>query len=115
MVTVDVRVDSVQSLEELTDRRLEVLGEGGSDARREYGFVVDVGLHPAHQVLDVFGCGHLGWFGIAGLGVLPEVFESKRETWLVVVGKGVGKVVSYSSVAFISGHDCGEQNSVIDP
>lgn len=24
-------------------------------------------------------------------------------------------VVTYSSVAFISGHDCGEQNSVMDP
>lgn len=76
MVTVNVSVDPVEALEELADGGLEVLGEGRTDARGEHGFVVNVRLYPCHEVFDVFGRGHLGRFGVAGRGVLPEVFES---------------------------------------
>lgn len=55
VMAVDVCVDSVQSLEDLFDCRLEVLWEGGTDAGGEDGFVVDEGLCPGHEVLDVFG------------------------------------------------------------
>lgn len=41
-MAVDVRVDSVQSLEKLSDRRLEVLGERSADAGGEDRLVVDV-------------------------------------------------------------------------
>jgi len=45
--------------------------------------------------------------------VVPEVFESG---WALVSVVGVKVVVcTYSSVAFISGQDCGEQNSVMAP
>ena len=75
VVAVDMRVDSVQPLEDLLDGRWEVFREGNTDAAGECGFVVDVGLHPSHQVLDVGWGRHLGGFGIARCGILPEVFE----------------------------------------
>lgn len=54
---------------------------------------------------------HLGWsFEI--LIILPEVFES---TEYISFAYRDSYVMPYSSVAFISGQDCGEQNSVIDP
>jgi hypothetical protein len=113
MVAVDMRVDAVQTLKELAHCGREMFWERDADARGEGRFVVDVGLDPRHQVFDVFGGGHLGGFGVAGGRVLPEVFESK------VLWSEMGEVRSvggtYSSVAFISGHDCGEQNSVMDP
>jgi len=80
VVTVDVRVDSVQSLEQLTDGGGEGFGEWDADAAGEDGFVVDVGLHPCHEVFDVLRCRHLGWFGVAGKCVLPEIFESRGQS-----------------------------------
>lgn len=78
VVAVDMGVDAVEALEQLTHRGLEGLGEDDADARGKDGFVVDVGLHPGHQVFDVLGRGHLGGFGVAGRGVLPEVLEPVR-------------------------------------
>lgn len=86
-------------------------------------------------MLDVFGGGHLGRFGVACCGVLPEVFESRASSSVnskqtdhhefafsarsMLRGPGCGWAdggeCTYSSVAFISGQDCGEQNSVMDP
>lgn len=76
VMAVDVRVDAIQALEDVADTLWEVFGEGNANARWEGGLVIDVGLDPGHEVLDVFGCGHLGGFWVAGCGVLPEVFES---------------------------------------
>jgi len=110
VVAVDVGVDAVETLEDVSEKRGKGLGERNTNPAREHLLVVDVTLDPGHQVLDIFGCGHLGGLLVV-LGVLPQVFES-----------GVMSVVfaeeyrqSYSSVAFISGQLCGEQNSVIDP
>jgi hypothetical protein len=75
VVAVDVCVDAVQAFEDLLDGCLEVFGEGDADAAGENGFVVDVRLHPCHQVFDVCGRGHLCGFGVSRCGVLPEVFE----------------------------------------
>jgi hypothetical protein len=75
VVAVDVGVDAVQAFEDLLDGCLEVFGEGDADAAGEDGFVVDVRLHPCHQVFDVCGRGHLCGFGVSRCGVLPEVFE----------------------------------------
>jgi len=113
VVAVDVRVDAKQSLDQLSDGALEVLGEVHADPAREDGFVVDVGLHPRHQVLDVLRGGHLGRpFVLAA--VLPEVFEPENGEW--GCGKGGRRWgLPYSSVAFISGQVVGEQNSVIEP
>ena len=74
VMAVDMRVDPIQPLEELSDDGGEGLREGDADAGGEGGLVVDVGLHPRHQVLDVLGGGHLGGFFVRG-GVLPEVLE----------------------------------------
>ena len=113
VVTVDVRVHAVESLEDLADGAGEGFGEGDADAGGEGGFVVDERLRPGQEVLDVFGRGHLGGFGEAGGGVLPEVFESGGR--LAGGERDGGWVCTHSSVAFISGHDCGEQNSVMEP
>lgn len=79
VVAVDVCVDAVQALEQLPDRRGEVFGERDADARRECRFVVDVRLHPRHQMLDVPWRRHLGGLRVARRRVLPEVFESVRK------------------------------------
>lgn len=43
----------------------------------EHLLVVDVALHPVHQVLDVSWCRHLGWTLVV-LRVLPEIFEPSQ-------------------------------------
>jgi hypothetical protein len=77
VVAIDVGVDSVESFEELAEGRREVFRKGDTDAGREGCFVINIRLYPGHQVLDVFGRGHLGG-AFVGFGVLPEVFESVR-------------------------------------
>lgn len=32
---------------------------GLTNAAREHRFVVDIGLNPCHEMLDIFGCRHL--------------------------------------------------------
>lgn len=75
VVAVDMRVHAIQTLKDLLDGRGEVFGEGDADAAGEDGFVVDVRLHPCHEVFDVCWGGHLRGFGVSRCGVLPEVFE----------------------------------------
>lgn len=48
-----------------------------TDSAREHGFVVNVALHPAHEVLNVFWRRHLGGPFVV-FRVLPEVFKSKN-------------------------------------
>ena len=80
MMTVNVCVYTVQSLEDLADCASEGFREGHADAAGEVRFVVDEGLCPGQEVLDVFGGGHFGGFGEAGGGVLPEIFESRSRS-----------------------------------
>lgn len=51
-----MRVYTIQSLEYLFDCALEGLWERSADARGEDGFVVNQGLGPGHEVLDIFWC-----------------------------------------------------------
>lgn len=46
-----------------------------TDSAGEHLLIIDVALYPAHQVLDVFGCRHLGRTLVV-FRVLPEVFKS---------------------------------------
>lgn len=46
-----------------------------TDSAGEHLLVIDVALYPAHQMLNVFWGGHLGWTLVI-LRVLPEVFKS---------------------------------------
>lgn len=74
MVTVDVRINTVESLEHIADEGGEGLGKGHANTRWKHGLIVDIGLHPRHEVFDVFRSGHLGGFFVR-LGVLPKVLE----------------------------------------
>lgn len=74
VVAVDVGVDAVHSLEDLADERGKCFGEGHADARRHDRLVIDVALHPRHELLDVRRGRHLGR-ALIRLTVLPEVFE----------------------------------------
>jgi hypothetical protein len=76
VMTVDMCVDAVQALEDVAHGLWEMLGERYADPAGKGGLVVNVGLHPGHEVLDVLGRRHLGRFRIAGRSVLPEIFES---------------------------------------
>lgn len=68
-----MRIDSVEALEDLGDTGAEGLGEGYANARGEDGLVVDRGLDPGHQMLDIGWCGHFGRLAVLGGFVLPEV------------------------------------------
>lgn len=76
VMTIDVRVYAIQALEDIADGLWEVLGKGHTNAAWEGGFVVNIGLYPRHEVLDILGRRHLGGLGKAGCGILPEIFES---------------------------------------
>src|SRR3569833_206917 len=74
VMAVFVGVDSVHALEFLLHQGRERLGERDADAAGEDGFVVDIALHPGHQLLDVSRRRHLGGLLVV-LVVLPEVLE----------------------------------------
>ena len=76
-MAVDMCIDTVQALEHVADERREGLGERYANATWEHLLVIDVGLHPCHQVLDVFGCGHLGRPLIV-FAILPKIFEPEK-------------------------------------
>ena len=115
VVAVDVCVDTVQALKDLLDGGLE----GG---RKRHSWVggedVCVGEQvggPREEVGDVARSGKTD--GARELwGMVPKVFEPGRSRKSVAVeGRLERRRWSYSSVAFISGHDCGLQNSVMAP
>lgn len=100
VVTVDVCVDAVEALEDLEDERAEGTWEwytyclhvrfmsvlslvqiARTNARREHLLVVDVSLNPAHEMLNIFWCGHLRWL-LELLVVLPQVLEFVRSLHL---------------------------------
>lgn len=81
-----------------------------TDPAWKHLLVVDIALHPTHEMLNIFWCWHLGW-SLVILRVLPEVFESDPAQYFFRREQRQ----TDSSVAFISGQDCGEQNSVIEP
>lgn len=60
VMAVDVGVHTVQTLENLSKRRLEVLGKRNTDAAGKHLLIVNIALYPCHQVLNVFWCWHLG-------------------------------------------------------
>jgi len=80
VVAVDVGVDTVHALEDLTHSLRERLRERHADTRGEHALVVDVPLYPAHQLLDVGGCRHLRR-ALVCLAVLPEVLKSVMVRW----------------------------------
>jgi len=50
---VDVRVNTEEPLEDVLDDPLELGGERHADLGGEDGLVVELVLHPGHQVVDV--------------------------------------------------------------
>lgn len=94
VVAVDMGVDTVQALEDLPEETGECLRKGNTcnpamsavaplrsivrrihtDAAGKHLLVVDIALHPGHQMLDIFRCRHLGW-SLEVLRILPEVLE----------------------------------------
>lgn len=94
-------------------------GRWPTDPAGKHLLVVDIVLDPTHEVFDVLGRRHFGGF-LEVLGILPEILESGQRVVLVTVDGRIVMIPSqqvdtYSSVAFISGQECGEQNSVIAP
>jgi hypothetical protein len=54
MVTINVRIHPVQALEHVPDKSRKSLGERNADATRKHILIIDVGLDPGHEVLNVF-------------------------------------------------------------
>lgn len=91
MVAVNMCVDAIHSLEDLTDHTCEGLWEWNTclclvvvrnsvtcqhtDSARENCLVVDIALDPSHQVFDVSRSGHFGG-PFVGFGILPKVLKS---------------------------------------
>lgn len=95
----------------LATRLVSIWQDGRTDSAGEDLFIVDIALHPTHQMLHVGRRRHLGR-SLVMFRILPEVFEPVLVSCAPHISKNRR---TYSSVAFISGHDVGEQNSVIDP
>ena len=57
VLMVDVRVDAKQTLENGLGNREEVLRKRNADLRREEQLVVELILHPGHEIVDVARCG----------------------------------------------------------
>lgn len=93
VVTVNVRVHAIQAFEHLADQRWEWFGECDSYISRMLVFkgnlqccvrvtgpagkhllIVNVSLHPSHEMLDIFRRRHLGRPFVC-FRVLPEVFK----------------------------------------
>jgi hypothetical protein len=70
VVAVDVCVDAVETLKDISKEGGKRLREGNTNPAREHLLVVDVALDPGHEVLDIFRCGHLGGLLVV-LSVLP--------------------------------------------
>lgn len=115
VVAVDVCVDTVQALKDLLDGGLEGCWEWHAWVGGEDGSVREEVRGPGEEVGDVAGSGETD--GTRELwGMVPKVFEPGRSRKSVAVeGRLERRRWSYSSVAFISGHDCGLQNSVMAP
>ena len=74
VMAVDVRIDAIETFEDLADSGRESLWKRNTDAGWEHGFIVNIRLDPGHKVFDVFWSGHFGRAFVV-FGVLPEVFE----------------------------------------
>jgi hypothetical protein len=74
VMAVNVGVDAVQALEHVSDEGGKGLGERHADPAWEHLLVVDVGLHPRHEVFDVLGRRHLGGLLVV-FTILPEILE----------------------------------------
>ena len=92
VVAVDVCVDTVHALEYLSNQRRESLWErhacsglvhelhavriskNPTNSTGKNSFIVDIALHPSHQLLDVGRCSHLGWTLVV-LIILPQILE----------------------------------------
>ena len=92
VVTVDMGINAVKSLEYLPHKPIEGFGERVPYSRLntratiilscvvrtnfawEHAFVVDIVLHPGHEMLNVFWCCHFrGSF--EAVGVLPKILK----------------------------------------
>jgi hypothetical protein len=101
VMAIDVRINTVQTLEDLTDSLAKGLGKWNScrstrvslcldgdqfsvtkiaewftDTAWEGLFIVDIPLYPSHQVLNILRSGHLRG-SLEVLSILPEVFEPR--------------------------------------
>lgn len=56
MLVVDVSVNPEQTLQDGFGHRHEVLGEGNADLGGKKCLIIQLILHPGHQVVDVLGC-----------------------------------------------------------
>uniref|UniRef100_A0A0A8Z2F4 Uncharacterized protein n=1 Tax=Arundo donax TaxID=35708 RepID=A0A0A8Z2F4_ARUDO len=61
MRVVYVRIYPEEALEDRLDNITEVRRERSSKLLREYGFIVELGFYPVHQVLHIFWCRYLNW------------------------------------------------------
>lgn len=114
VMAVDVGVDAIEALEDLFDGGLEGRRERHSWVSREDVCVREKVRCPGEEVGDVAGSGKTD--GTRELWrVVPQVLEPGRDVDQQLKGGNVVEESSYSSVAFISGHECGLQNSVIAP
>jgi hypothetical protein len=70
---VYMSIDTEKTLEDLLDASAEVLGELGSKLKREDLLVVELGLDPTHEEVDVLGRRHLDRLLVLNT-IHPEIF-----------------------------------------
>jgi hypothetical protein len=75
MVTIDVGVDAVHPLENLSNHAGEGFWEWHANSAGKHSFVVNVALNPSHQVFNISRRWHFGRPFVV-LRILPEILES---------------------------------------
>lgn len=70
---VDMSVDTEQTFENGLGNRREVLHKRHADLGRKDRFIIELILHPGHQIVDVTRCGTFDRL-LDGLTICPMVF-----------------------------------------
>lgn len=71
MLVVDVSVNPEQALQDGFGHRHEILGKGNSDLGGEKCLIIQLILHPSHQIVNVLGC--RAFDGLLNIGAISPV------------------------------------------
>lgn len=91
VVAIDVSVNTIHSLEDLTNHAWEGFRKWNPNSAWENCLIVNVTLNPCHQVFDVRRSGHFGG-PLVGFGILPEIlkficsFHLRTRLWRAELG-----------------------------
>ena len=118
---VNVRVDTEEALEDVLDDALELCREGHSNLGGEDGLIIQLVLHPRHEIINVLWRRDLHRLlevhSIRPVVLISDTHTTNKNERFSSNGKKREKRehVSYFGPADMTGHSVGVQNSVMVP